>query len=383
MSNVHTQPASLLCVGYSWFPWFPAGLDRYVYELTKYLSVGEDYLELAGVGMPERSSISRLKLTNLAELESSILMRIVHIRRNFLSRKGLSPDAVNLHFALTGLPLLSILPKGIPITFTFHGPWATESQEEGGNIINIYFKYWIERYVYSRCDRFIVLSKAFGQLLHEKYCVPMEKIHVIPGGVDTQRFQITSTRQEARRQLNWPQNRMILFATRRLVRRMGLDKLLRAIAIVKDQAPEVWLAIAGKGDLREELEQQVKDLCLVDQVKFLGFLPDEHLSLAYEAADLTVVPSQSLEGFGLIILESLACGTPTICTPVGGMPEVLEPFCSQLLTSTPDENAIAECLIAFLTGKVKPPSRESCREYAVVNFDWSSIAQRVRQVLLA
>jgi glycosyltransferase involved in cell wall biosynthesis len=95
------------------------------------------------------------------------------------------------------------------------------------------------------------------------------------------------------------------------------------------------------------------------------------------------MPSQSLEGFGLVLLESLACGTPALCTPVGGMPEVVKPFYPALVTQSADENAIAERLIDFLTGCLELPSREACREYAVTNFDWNEIAPRIREVLLA
>jgi glycosyltransferase involved in cell wall biosynthesis len=287
-----------------------------------------------------------------------------------------------LHFALTSLPLLTIFPKGTPITFTFHGPWATESKEEGATIFNIWFKYWIERYVYHHCDRFIVLSKAFGNILHETYRVPWKKIHIIPGGVDINRFQMTLSRQEARIQLDWPQERTILFTTRRLVHRMGLDKLLKALVIVKEQVPNVWLAIAGKGPLHETLVQLVRDLNLEEQVKFLGFLPDEDLPIAYQATDLTIMPSQSLEGFGLVLIESLACGTPALCTPVGGMPEVVEPFHPALVTHSAEERAIAERIIDFLTGRLELPSRETCREYAVKNFDWKVVTPLVREVLL-
>jgi glycosyltransferase involved in cell wall biosynthesis len=164
---------------------------------------------------------------------------------------------------------------------------------------------------------------------------------------------------------------------------MGLDKLLIALAKIKPKIPDVWLAIAGKGPLKASLEQQAKELGLNDHVKFLGFLPDDQLPIAYQAADLTIMPSQSLEGFGLAVVESLACGTPALCTPVGGMPEILEPFSPDLITDSPEETAIAKRLEELLTGKVPMPSRTECRDYASTHFDWHKIAQQVRKVLLA
>src|SRR6478672_1381918 len=383
MTYPMTSSAYILCVGMEWFLKTPGGLQRYVYELTKYLATSGDWVELCGVGLPEAQLNSPLKLTNLAEPNMRLWQRLWSVRSNFSRRQEAIPDAINLHFALYSLPLMNLLPSKVPITFTFHGPWAPESEREGTNNINIFLKHWVEQRVYDRCDRFIVLSKAFGTILHQEYRVPWSKIHVIPGGVDLSQFHPTLSRQEARLQLNWPENRPILFTARRLVHRVGLDKLLTAIAAIKPKIPDIWLAIAGKGPLKPDLERQVTELGLNDHVKFLGFLPDEQLPIAYQAADLTVMPSQSLEGFGLILLESLACGTPVLCTPVGGMPEILEPFSPNLITSSTEAIAIAERLEELLIGIVPMPSREACREYAAINFDWQKIAQQVRQVLLA
>lgn len=146
--------------------------------------------------------------------------------------------------------------------------------------------------------------------------------------------------------------------------------------------PEIWLAVAGKGAQRESLEQQVSALGLEHEVKFLGFLPDEQLPIAYQAADLTIMPSQSLEGFGLVLLESLDCGTPVLCTPVGGMPETLAEFSPHLLAKSTDAEAVAERLTDLLDGKSSLPSQAAWREYACSNFDWQIIAPQVPQILL-
>jgi glycosyltransferase involved in cell wall biosynthesis len=79
-----------------------------------------------------------------------------------------------------------------------------ESKQEGSGKLSVFLKHWMEQRVYRRCDRFIVLSKAFGEILHQEYQVPWSKIHVIPGGVDLSRFQINRSRPEARTQIDWP-----------------------------------------------------------------------------------------------------------------------------------------------------------------------------------
>ncbi|MEL6159315.1 MAG: glycosyltransferase family 4 protein [Cyanobacteria bacterium J06623_5] len=381
-------PASIVCIANSWFPASPGGLDRYVYEMAYNLAASADRVELCGVEMPDESTdtskASAVKLTNLADPASSLIHRFWQVRKNYPTGQLSSVDAINLHFALYSFPLLNRLPDGIPVTFHFHGPWASESDQEGASKLGVLAKRWLEKQVYQRCDRFIVLSKAFGQILHDQYHIPWDKIHVIPGGVNTESFQLTMPRSDARTELGWPQDRFILFTPRRLVHRMGLKPLLEAIARIKRQsaATEIWLAIAGKGPLRSHLEQQVVALGLQENVKFLGFLPEKQLPIAYQAADLTVMPSQSLEGFGLVLLESLACGTPTLCTPIGGMPEVIANFSPELITASAETDEIAQTLKDIATGRLTLPKREACRSYAVENFGWTTIAKRVRKILL-
>ncbi|ALF54235.1 group 1 glycosyl transferase [Nostoc piscinale CENA21] len=383
--NFNTKSASILTLGLGWFPKTPGGLERYIYELTHQLANRQDQIELCGVGLPEIDINSPIKLTNLASPEQPIWQRLWSIRNNFKKSRIGKPDAINLHFALYSFPIIDILPQNVPITFNFHGPWASESEQEvATNKFSIIIKrLLIEKSTYNRCDRFIVLSKAFGNILHQQYQVPWEKIHIIPGGVNIHRFQPNLSPQEARQQLGWPDDRPILFTSRRLVYRMGIDKLLQALAIIKPKIPDVWLAIAGRGYMQDALQQQAKELGLENTVKFLGFLPDEQLPIAYQAADLTVMPSQSFEGFGLAVVESLACGTPVLCTPVGGMPEILRQFSPDLITSSIEVYDIAEKLKNILLGEIQLPSRQTCRDYAVTNYDWSLIAQKVRDIILA
>jgi len=382
--NFTSTSASILTLGLGWFPENPGGLERYIYELTHKLAANQDQIELCGVGLPEAQPNSPIKLTNLANIDTNICQRLWSIRRNFQKTRTNTPDAINLHFALYSFPILDILPKKVPITFNFHGPWAFESKQEVVNKnLSLLIKHWlIEQTTYNRCDRFIVLSKAFGNILHQKYQVPWKKINVIPGGVDINYFQPNLSPQEACRQLDWPNNRRILFTSRRLVHRTGVDKLLQAMAMIKPKIPDIWLAIAGRGHIQSTLQQQAKELGLDDNVKFLGFLPDEQLPIAYQAAELTVVPSQSFEGFGLVIVESLACGTPVLCTPVGGMPEILAEFSPDLVTTSIEASAIAQKLEQALLGNIPIPSREACRQYTITHYDWHQIAQRVRSILL-
>ncbi len=384
-SQISNPNPSILCIGMGWFPIRAGGLNRYLYGLSSELARQETPIEVCGLEMPEQEThldLPHLTLTNLADPQRPILQRLRQVGASLSKEHIRSKDAINLHFALYSLPLLKHLPHDTPVTFHFHGPWALESQQEGANAIVVWLKKQLELQVYRRCDRFIVLSRAFGDVLHQDYGIPWDLIHIIPGGVNTQEFQPVLSKVEAREMLGWPIDRKILFTPRRLVHRMGLDRLIEAMIEVRKEIPDVWLAIAGKGPLAGPLEQQIQDRELQDYVKLLGFVPDELLPVAYQAADITVVPSISWEGFGLILVESLASGTPAISTPIGGMPEILTPLDPHLVTDSSEVNAIADRLIQFLSGQFPLPTRETCRKYATDHFDWQHIAPQVKKILL-
>jgi glycosyltransferase involved in cell wall biosynthesis len=238
----------------------------------------------------------------------------------------------------------------------------------------------LEQRVYARSSRLIVLSEAFGEILRSRYAIPADRIRVVPGCVDVSQFNVPMSRSDARRRLQLPQDRPVVLAVRRLVRRMGLEDLIEAMKRVKAKQPDVLLLIAGKGRLAEELQARITDAGLDDNVRLLGFVPDRHLATLYRAADVSIVPTVALEGFGLITVESLASGTPVLVTPVGGLPEAVAPLSSNLVLPSTGVDAIADGLIGALDGSLELPTEQECRIYARENFDTPVIAKRVAAV---
>jgi glycosyltransferase involved in cell wall biosynthesis len=140
------------------------------------------------------------------------------------------------------------------------------------------------------------------------------------------------------------------------------------------------LHIAGTGPLRDELTRQIQELNLTDHATLLGFVPDEDLPTAYRAADLSVVPTVAHEGFGLIVVESLASGTPVMVTPVGGLPEIVAPLAEDLVLPDRQPATLADHLRRALTGRISLPAAEACQTHAASRYDWTSIAKQVRDV---
>jgi glycosyltransferase involved in cell wall biosynthesis len=161
---------------------------------------------------------------------------------------------------------------------------------------------------------------------------------------------------------------------------MGLDNLLAAMPTVVEAYPEARLIIAGDGPLREDLRAQARRLGVEERVSFAGFVPEDRLPDYYRAADLVVMPTRALEGFGLTTVEALACGTPVVGTPVGATPEILAPLDPALVTGDATPEAIAAGIlrvVASLSGKL----RERARAHALARYRWEAVAEGLEAVL--
>ena len=288
-------------------------------------------------------------------------------------------DIVDAHFALTALPALFGRVGRRPLVVHFQGPWADESALAGESWLACKIKRRVERLVYSRADAIVVLSKAFRRVLMERYGVSPWNIHVIPPGVDTERFS-PGEKSEARAVLGLPVKAFVAVTVRRLVPRMGLDVLLEAWAeLVDTNENPVVLCIVGAGPQRDELEAQCAELDLGGVVRFVGRIDDTELVRYYQAADVSIVPSVALEGFGLVVLESLASGTPVVASGLDGLAEALEGLAPDLLVPPGDPEALAERLRGALTGVQPLPTAEACRRYAE-GFSWAEVARHHRKL---
>jgi glycosyltransferase involved in cell wall biosynthesis len=275
-------------------------------------------------------------------------------------------------------PVLDLIRRK-PLVVHFHGPRALEYIAEGRSFRRVAMARLAETFTYARADRFVVLSEAFADILCKQYHVSRNRVRVVPGAVDVQRFRPQLTRQQARARLGWPADRPTVVAVRRLAATKGLQNLIDSIALVKERVPNVIVALVGGGPLRAALESRVASLGLADHVRFEGLMAEELLAHAYRAADVTIVPSVQLEGFGLSVVESLACGTPALVTPVAGLPEVVRDLDERLILSGTTPADLASGLVAALSHPERLPSEEACLAY-VQRFAWTSIAARIKAV---
>ncbi|MFO1074194.1 MAG: glycosyltransferase family 4 protein [Geminicoccaceae bacterium] len=376
-------PATLdsLHVGMGWPDEQPGGLNRMVANLVHHLPQAGIAAHALVAGSPQVARLSHGRARAFAGLDEALPLRCWHAcEAVHQAARARRPDILALHFPLFGLPARLGLARDIARIVHFHGPWASEGTIEGGSAAAAGAKRWIERRAYAGAARYVTLSRAFAQLLERDYGAAPERVRIVPGGVDCARFAPTLARAEARAVLGLPADRVILVAVRRLARRMGLHELMAAFAAVRLRVPDALLVIGGQGPLRAPLQAQLAELGLERHVRLLGHVPEPLLPTLYRAADLTVVPSTALEGFGLTSVESLATGTPALVSPVGGLPETVAGLAQELVLPGLAPDVLADTLTAALRGRLALPTAQACVEHVRRHFAWPVVAARLATI---
>lgn len=366
------QPEEVCLVGMGWFPDQPGGLNRYVREVYRALEAGGHAVRLVVAG-PAPSAPASVVVAG--DARQPLPRRLLDLRRAAgpVLRRS---DVVDTHFALYAVPVLAGRGRGRSLVVHFHGPWAQESRSAGQGGLNVTAKRAVERWVYRRADRCVVLSETFRDVLVRDYGVPEHKVTLVRPGVDLDRFAPSGDVAALKQGMGLPPAPVVL-AVRRLVPRMGLDVLLDAWA--QADVGDARLVVVGDGPSRAELEDQVARSGLSSSVHLAGRVSDEDLPRWFALADLSVVPSLSLEGFGLTVLESLATGTPVVVSDLGGMGEVLPELSPSLVVPPGDVGALAERLGSAVRDPGSLPSAAQCRAFAEAH-GWDRTAEQVAAV---
>ena len=301
-------------------------------------------------------------------------------------------QAVICHQPFTGFSLLLARKlANIPMIYVFHSPsheeylLSHENKSRLQNLPHVTIRRIIEKFCLQRSKKIITLSRYMQQKVVEIHRIPADRIMVNPGGVDLKHFMTPENRTLLKKKLDFPEGKVHLLTIRNLEPRMGLDNLLRCIHLLKNKL-NVHLTIGGDGVERRNLNNMVVKYGLVNDVTMTGFIPSELLLKYYGAADFFILPTRSLEGFGLVTPESMACGTPVLGTPVGGTSEILSGFDKQFIFKDASSKAMAEGTEAvidnyFTASEKYEDLRRRCREYTEKKYSWERHIERLKSIL--
>jgi D-inositol-3-phosphate glycosyltransferase len=294
-------------------------------------------------------------------------------------REGTGYDLIHSHYWLSGrLGLEAQLRWKAPHVITFHTLGAVKNHTGVGDVES-QLRLHTERMLARQCHGVLCATEKDREQLARHYGVAGDKTAVVPCGVDLERFR-PMPKPAARRLLGWPIDETIALFVGRFDPLKGIDRLLGAFARLDARRYRLVL-VGGDGKACGEtrrLAAVAQGLGLEERVTFVGRVAHEKLPQYYSAADVLVIASH-YESFGLVGLESLACGTPVVSTAVGAMDRIIRDGKTGYIVREDRPEAMAaaiEAVVAPAGGS--PPAAETVRA-SVRDYSWARTAARVQE----
>jgi D-inositol-3-phosphate glycosyltransferase len=304
----------------------------------------------------------------------------------FANSKGIQYDVIHSHYWMSGLAARDLKRRwGIPVVHMFHtlGLMKQRVARTPGEADGDY-RLSGEREVLQLADRIIAATPAELAQLQWLYQADIHKVVVIPPGVDLGHFYPIPP-DEAKEFIGVaPCEQMLLFVGR-IEPLKGIDTLIEAIAIMRQQNVHVCLSvIGGDPDLSQEnagsemarLQTLREKYHLQDLVAFLGKRSQDTLPYYYSAAEAVVVPSH-YESFGMVALEAMACGVPVVASQVGGLAFLVQDGVTGYTVPVDEPQALAERLIRLVQDKeLREQLGKQAADFAR-QYGWEHIAGRM------
>ena len=227
------------------------------------------------------------------------------------------------------------------------------------------------------CHRIIAATETEKEELILHYGASPERISVIPCGVNLALFQ-PMDREMARKQLGFGDEKVILFVGR-IEPLKGIDQLLRAVSYLQNTQRLRLVIIGGDEHSQNEIEKLQKlsrELHIEGLVNFSGLIQQERLPYFYNAADACVIPSY-YESFGLVALESLACGTPVVAADVGSLKSIIRQGETGYVVMDNAPHHLADKIALLLSQPGHGTKSALSIRASVTRFGWSNIAQQI------
>ena len=277
--------------------------------------------------------------------------------------------------------LLELQKRGVTVVATVHHPitmdrdLALASAKTRGQrwLINRWYNFLtMQKKVVQALHNVITVSAQSQRDIEQAFARPAKQIQIIPNGVDTSIFKpIPEIKRREYSLITTASSDQPL---------KGLSILLRAIAMLRDEFPQLRLTVIGKlkedGDTQKELET----LQLSAVVNFKSGISNQELVEEYARAEIAIVPSL-YEGFGLPAAEALACGIPLICSDGGALPEVVGD--AARLVKAGDVNDLVQALRELLSApKLREQLGQRGRAHILQQLSWECVGKKMQEFYL-
>ena len=252
--------------------------------------------------------------------------------------------------------------KGARVIHHIHAFGFLEYYERGGHLRRAAIRTMLRR-----ADALIALTA--GMASHLRRIVPEQRIEILPNPVDLVSLRIEPT------PLRNP--RLVLFLGW-LIPEKGIYELLEAVALGLRELPDLRLALGG---FRNEVavHKRVRRLGIEAHVEFRGWLNRVEVASALHECSVLALPSHT-EGFGLVLVEAMACGTPIVTCPVGGIPEVVQSPRNAVFVPPRNATALCEALVTVLTDRKLREAMSAAGPRDAERFDTPDVLERLHAI---
>jgi len=300
--------------------------------------------------------------------------------RGLIEETGDAYDIVHSHYWQSGLAGGDIAKAlAIPHVMMFHTLGEVKNRARTSEL-EPSLRIEGERALVAGADVVMTASSHERDLLQRYYGANPDRLVTIPCGVDLDLFQPLDQAQ-SRRELGLQPEAPILLWVGRLEKLKGVDILIEALAQL-DERDFTLMLVGGDehaADLKEELRSQAVEAGIAANIRFEGPVPHERLPVYYNAADVCVVPSY-YESFGLVAVESMACGTPVVASRVGGLISTVTDGVTGYLIPWRCPEPFAEKLEVILNNPELRANFSLSARKSVEKFRWSNIAGAVSEL---
>jgi glycosyltransferase involved in cell wall biosynthesis len=386
------------------------GTYSYIYELGRRLSAKGHRIDV--IASTRSSEVDTTTELEGMKIHSYVFRRLnpvystlQHLRNTMRIYERInaeSPvDVLSIHESQLGYSLArSPVGRAVCQVPTFHAPvflefrlntaWRINSEPSAIKRLGLRateppLEYWQRRFeggVLRAADGIVVLSQYTRSHIENHFpSVDTDRVRIIPSGVDVERFRPAPDRRAVRERLGLDPDAIHLLTVRNLSPRMGLENLVRAMPAVLERAGtdglRLSLTICGDGALRSTLESLARELGVAEAVRFAGRVSDDDLVAHYQAADLFVLPTEAMEGFGISTVEALAANLPVVGTPAGATPEILSNIDERLLTRDTSHVAIADAVRDWLVWRDGQRGTTRYRDDVLARYTWGGVTDRI------
>ncbi len=296
---------------------------------------------------------------------------------NFRKQNDLQYDLVYSNYWLSGWvgKYLQIW-WDVPHVITFHTLGAVKNAIGIGEDEPV-LRIETEKELIKDCNRVIATTEREKEAIAMHYEALREKIDIVPCGVNLELFY-PMDRDEIRKQLGITGEKIVLFVGR-IEPLKGVEQLLKAVSNLKDIPGLKLMIIGGDESNQNEIDHLKKltiELDIQDLVQFPGVIKHDRLPYYYNAADICVIPSY-YESFGLVALESLACGTPVISTDVGDIKNIITRDEAGYVLPDNNPHSLTEKINLVLSRPALNKESSLSIRKTVEKYDWSNIAEAI------